>query len=252
MMKEYIRLYESTEFNEYDNELFSDYYELNKRTYDKKRKFIKHNNQSAYDDDTGEKWRYVKKRDYNTLALAVIDGLCDRGILPGDMYKNIKSKRDLDEITMNCAVARRLINAVNNYLGTIIKRGHIRLYRGFNIPAEEYESWNLQERLSANLIKRFSNTGKLYNSYTMDIGVAESFATGNALGSRRIKGDSYGIIIGGDADLNDINFAYTAYLVGKHGVLNESEVNINCFKELTHQEIYMNSKIRYEHGRYIY
>lgn len=249
--KEALKLFESKEFNDYDSLLFSDYYELNKSTYDNKTDAIKYTEPSEYEDDTGEKWRYVKKRDFTTVALAVIDGMCDSGRLPADMYKNIRCKAELDKITMNVPAARRLINNVWGYLQRVLDHGRVKVYRGFNIPAKLYDELPLKDKLGASLLNRFSNAGKHYNSYSLDINVADSFATGNALGNRRLKEDTYAIIIEGDAELSDISFAYTAYLVGKHGNLNESELNINCFKPLTNQNIHSIRKVKYVNGAYI-
>lgn len=247
--KEVLKLFESSEFNDYDSTLFSDYYELNKATYDNKAGALKYTAASEYHDDTGEKWRYVKKHDFNTIALAVIDGMCDSNRLNPNLYKNIKTKADLDKITMDVPVARRLINNVYTYLSRYTK-GRTKVYRGFNILAKDFDSWPMSEKLSNALIKRFSNTGKQFNSYSLDREVAWRFAIGNALGERRPKEDSYAILIEGEADSTDISFAYTAYLVGKHGHLNESELNINCFKELANQSVII-KKVKYADDRYI-
>lgn len=237
-------LNESTEFNDYDKILFSDYYELNKKHYDRKKSEINYIPSKLVSgrDDRGEKWMYVKKRDRDTITLATIDGICDHdGIVCGrridpDTYRNIKSKEDLDMTVMNLAPVRRFVLPLyDEYLAPRM-HGKQKLYRGFNIPAEEFESWPLQERLKNNLIKKFSNTNKLYNSYTYDRNVAWSFASGNAFGTRRLD-DSYAIMLEGEADASDIAWAFTAYLIGHHGNLNESELNVNCFKDLSNQDI---------------
>ena len=248
--KEMLALFESKEFNDYDSLLFSDYYELNKNTYDNKASNLTYTADSEYHDELGEKWRYVKKRDYTTIALAVIDGMCDKGeaIVDRNLYKSIKSKQDLDNITMNKPVVRRLINYINGFLEKY-KTGRTKVYRGFNISAKEFESLPLKDRMAAALIERFDNTGKEYSSYTVDRQVAISFATGNALGARRLKEDTYAILIEGTADPNDICFAYTAYLIARHGHLNESELNINCFKSLSNQDVII-KKIHYNRGSY--
>lgn len=247
--KNYLK--ESKEFNDFDIGLFSDYYNLNKNTYNNKK--TTYNVKSEYKDELGDKWLYVKKHDFTTIALAVIDGMCDKndGTVSNNLYKNIKNKQDLDNITMNNPKARRLINYVWMKFTEIIKKGKMKVYRGFNIPATEYEGLNLKNRLGMNLLDSLNNTNKKYNSFTYDLGVAKSFATGNALGSRRLKEDTYAIIIKGEADLSDINFAHTAYLIGLHGNMNECELNINNFKEIRNLDIYSVHKIKYENGKYI-
>lgn len=237
---------ESNDFNDYDAIIYKDKADAVKSKYNDKISSLSYTNNGEYNDVSGTKWRYVTNTDYNTIALAVIDGMCDMGRLPSDLYKNIKSKKDLDKITMDMPIARRMINQVYQYLYPYINNEICKVYRGFNIPVNQLKTIDKTE-----LLKTLSNVNKEFNSYTLDPNVAESFALGNALGQRRKKEDTYAIMIEGEADTDNISFAYTAYLVGKHGNLSESEININCLKELKNQKIVSIRKIKYVNGQYI-
>lgn len=81
----YSTLFESDQFNAYDKTLYP-YYNVAKDAYAKRPTNYNpvFNSYAGYvnnmiGDQLGEKWLYVKNRDYDTVALACIDGLCDGG-----------------------------------------------------------------------------------------------------------------------------------------------------------------------------
>lgn len=120
------------------------------------------------------------------------------------------------------------------------RKKFITVYRSLNITQEQYIRFCKKDRLlvyNPNRIIQFvNNTTRKFNSFSTSEEYAKKFAmiTGQHY-------DDFVICLAGEADVNDINFAFTAYLKGRHSDFeytnefdgsSEHELNINNIKLL--------------------
>lgn len=244
---------ESENFAAYDQETVGKYAELRKKNREKmtlnKSKF---NDPLQYNDRMGRKWLNVNDKSFETIAMAALDGLCDTSRTNNDDdYKNIKTKGDLlrffdenpkwEERICSENVRPGNYNDFNDYIGIwpflkqFMNKGRVRVYRGVTLSSEELQNWVKEDKYiltnKERLIKKLSNENKEFNSYSVDLSIAENFAGKTAYWT------PYYVILSADADNKDINWAFSAYLMGRHCSTHENELNINNSKELANIKI---------------
>ena len=245
-------LLESPEFNAYEEGRLGDNYRKNREN----RKALSAKGPESAElksyDDMGKKWVYVNKRDRMTLLTAFMDGQLDMGehlmgYDIGDLvrkYRAAKTEEDIitlwNKYFVTAGAGEDLhgkFDAIYAFLASHMK-GRTRVYRGLRISSAEYArlAEDPRNRLGKYLVKKFSNTTKPYNSFTTDPRIAARYAM-EPLEPRKYydRPDDYrSIVISADAEPNDINFAFTAYLYGLYDkdVDENYELNVSNMKEL--------------------
>ena len=190
-----------------------------------------------YNDYQGEKWLDVKSKDKKTLISAILDGMTDVAMeyntpntnhrYYGKFYKDINSEDDLEAAYKANKAA---VDTILNYLSKYMRR-HTTVYRGFSFYNDDYHKMKASNNIKFRhqLLKLLSNKGKKFNSFSVSPFVSRDFAQG---GDGNIS-----IIIAAEVEPNDIAFAFTAYLLGRHGSPQELELNINNLKDLKNLRI---------------
>lgn len=226
MLKNNNYLVESEEFNSYDKEKFSKQIEFNSNRLNTN---MAYQDDKRYNDYQGRKWLTVKSRDDYTLISAIIDGLSDVESIEGDYeYLDIKSKDDLKQAGYdNLKIVKKILNFLHKYM-----HGTTTVYRGFNFKKEVYNDLINQHdiKFKNQLLKYLDNKNKEFNSFSISPLISRGFAEKWHVNSK----SHYGVpvMIAAEVEPNDINFAFTAYLMARHGTINEYELNINSLKEL--------------------
>lgn len=206
----------------------------------------------TYNDYQGLKWVDVKKRDEYTIASAFVDGVID-AMRTSEEDEAIEDDIDLNNIVYSLYLVRteRYYKSARNLedLMTIIiekldkfevyesvikflqryMHGHVTVYRGFEFTADKYDELtkNIDTRKVSNILQVLNNKTKQFNSFSTSPMMASSFSNGWADGSKKKS-----VVIAAEVEPNDINFAFTAYLMGRHDGVGESELNINNLKDL--------------------
>ena len=175
-----------------------------------------------FNDYQGEKWLDVRSKDKKTLIAAILDGMSDvRYHYKGKLYKDIKNE---DDLMASYEANKAVVDPILNFLGKYMRR-HTTVYRGFSFDHDDYLKMKSKHgiKFEHQLLKVLSNRGKKFNSFSVSPFVSKSFAEGSG---------NKAIVIAADVEPNDIAFAFTAYLLGRHGSPGELELNINNLKDL--------------------
>lgn len=184
---------------------------------------IVYQDDKRYNDYQGEKWLDVRSKDKKTLIAAILDGMSDvQYHYKGKLYKDIKNE---DDLMASYEANKVVVDPILNFLGKYM-HGHTTVYRGFSFDRDDYLEMKSKHgiKFEHQLLKILNNRGKKFNSFSVSPFVSKSFAEeGN--------GD-IPLIIAADVEPNDIAFAFTAYLLGRHGSVGEYELNINNLKDL--------------------
>lgn len=254
ILKENLYFVESKDFAEFDHGTVGKYAALRKKNREamtaKKSKF---DDPGRYNDHMGKKWLNVNDKSFETIAMAALDGLCDTARTDSeDDYKNIKTKEDLlrfldenpkweERICSEEARPNYEDDSFKEYIGIwpflkqFMSKGKVRVYRGVTLTSAELKEWFEEDKYiltnKEHLIKKLNNENKEFNSYSVDIHIAENFAGKGAYMQ------PYYVILSADADNKDINWAFSAYLMGRHCSTHENELNINNSKVLSNIKI---------------
>ena len=248
-------LVESEELNIYDEERLGKNYQNNKQFHTSLSMEDPDSNELKTDlDNKGKKWIYISKKDRLTILSAFMDGICDsaEGYIDDitDKYHNIKTEEDLLKFWNEDFIydsegedLHEKFDTLYSFLKKYMK-GRTKVYRGLRISKSEFSKLTKDPKnvLSKYLLKYYSNTTKPFNSFTTDMRVAlrysmmPLFSLANDYNN---PDDYYSIVISAEAEPNDINFAFTAYLYGYFGnkVEVNSELNISNIKELSNFKI---------------
>lgn len=226
-----------------------------------------------FKDSEGIKWLYTKNADEYTLKCAIIEGYLDtnrskvRQIY--DLYSNATSKFDLDRIIKKDPDLQKLVNTIISFLDQF-KNKTVTVYRGFMFDKKDFDiikGMTAKDILSNKLLRKFSNTTKEFNSFSTSVFTAAGFAGALSYKSPldafrmdrnadRYNKDSMQIanryfidnlqdntpqyaklLISAEATPNNISFAFTAYILARHGGIKHSELNINNVSELKNPKI---------------
>lgn len=226
-----------------------------------------------FKDSEGIKWLYTKNADEYTLKCAIIEGYLDtnrskvRQIY--DLYNNATTKFDLDRIIKKDPDLQKLVNIIISFLDQF-KNKTVTVYRGFMFDKKDFETikgMTAKDILSNKLLLKFSNTTKEFNSFSTSVFTAAGFAGALSYKSPldafrmdrnadRYNKDSMQIanryfidnlqdntpqyaklLISAEATPNNISFAFTAYILARHGGIKHSELNINNVSELKNPKV---------------
>lgn len=173
-------------------------------------------------DENGKYWLNVNAKDFYTIALAFIDGLCNyldenpcekdnfKTDFSFDFYQTIKTKTDIDNIFKNEPKLNSYIHTFYNNLKQYFS-SNIKLYRGL--------SFDKKIGLNNELLATFANTNKEYSSYSPDYDIAYDYAK-----SGKSVETPYFAVISGIAEPKNISFAFSAYM---HGAWFTEDPNIH-------------------------
>lgn len=247
LLQENNYIIESADFNDYEADIakYAKLRDANRTAMTKAKTTYK--DDKRYNDHYGKKWLNVSARDKKTLLMAIVDGMCDAGYydMTTSDYKKIKTEADIQKLLEDegdaKSIAAKIIKFLTEQYEKVKKDGGIRVYRGITISHENFKKLYAKDKYvltsPERLVKYFSNETKEFNSFTVNPKISKSF-------SRCYQEDRYYIIITGIADMNDINWAFTAYLMGRHGGTGECELNLNNIKSIKDLKIDLeNSKI---------
>lgn len=225
----------------YDDD-YGKYAKLTKKGREKRNIKNIYKDDQHYHDYEGKLWLDVKQKDHTTLTLAALSGLLDSGKInnysdglkyypAGKTMKDvfnldtIEHKADLLEELSYFPSLKKLINKICGFLEDNMSKKHLRVYRGLRLDsrklAQLYKKDKFIFQSPIKLVQYLDNTTKEFNSFSVDKNVAKDFADYN----------NY-IMFSGEIDNNDVNWAFSAYLMGRHGSTAESELNLNNLKRL--------------------
>lgn len=214
---------------------FGKYIDMNAKARKKRANNITYQDDKRYNDYEGALWLDVKHKDYYTIAAAVLTGMADTKRL--DVSEKIdvitSSRKNISEFLKNNEKAREKVNETWNFLKQYMSKGTITVYRGMDlsdslvelIKSDPYVFYKPER-----ILKYIDNTTKEFNSFSVSREIAEDFALA-FLDDPNVESASY-LLFSAEVDNNDINWAFTAYLNGRHGGIEEYELNINNLKRL--------------------
>lgn len=236
----------------YDND-YGKYAKMTNKGREKRNAKITYKDDERYNDHEGTLWLDVKQKDHFTLTLAALSGLIDSGGIDyyddgikqnypaGTTMKDIFNLdviegRDelLDELS-HFPRLKKLIDKICEFLEDKMNKKHLRVYRGLELNshklAELYKKDKYIFQSPVRLVQYLDNTTKEFNSFSVDEEIAINFTD---------SADDY-IVFSGEIDNNDVNWAFTAYLMGRHSSIGEAELNLNNLKRLKNIRInYLN------------
>lgn len=208
-----------------------DYIDMNAAARARRSSNITYQDDQRYNDHEGIQWLNVKNRDFYTIAAAVITGMYDTGKINSsiDIDAALSSKESIDKYLSRRGYEKSLVDKVWNFLKQYMNKGTVTVYRGLEltqklIPIIQQDPYILYN--PARMLQYVDNTTKEFNSFSTHEAIATNFATQFA------SLDTPHILFSAEVDNNDVNWAFTAYLDGRHGSINEYELNINNLKRL--------------------
>lgn len=227
------------------------YAKMTKKGREKRNAKNTYKDDERYNDHEGTLWLDVKQKDRFTLSLAIISGLIDSGKIdcfndglenyPGggdfsDMYDifnldDIEDGSDLLDKLYYFPSLNEFIDEVCGFLEDKMDKKHLRVYRGLELDvhklAQIYKKDKYIFQSPTRLVQYLDNTTKEFNSFSVNGEIAINFTDG---------ADNY-VVFSGEIDNNDVNWAFTAYLMGRHGTIAEAELNLNNLKHLKNIKI---------------
>lgn len=229
---------ESIEFNQYGREHFG-------YNFDKTKEAAGNDKPSSFsglykDDYDGISWKYVKKRDDYTLNLAFIDGWCDnpRNKETHEDYMALKTKEDVQEFMIRRRDLRDKFDRALRFLKKHFKSSRheplqgrgMKVYRGYKWDKTEWDdackAFGKVPKTGRELMDLVDNTTKEFNSFSSSRDVAAAMFANKSVNPRVT------LLISGIAEPHDIYYAFTMYLMGRHGSDVEQELNIGNAKKL--------------------
>lgn len=251
LLKKNKYLVELTALPKIYNDEYGIYAKMTKKGRKKRNAKNTYKDDQRYNDHEGTLWLDVKQKDRFTLSLATISGLIDSGKIdcfndgienyPGggdfsDMYDifnldDIEDGSDLLDKLYYFPSLNEFIDEVCGFLEDNMGKKHLRVYRGLELDsyklAQIYKKDKYVFQSPIRLVQYLDNTTKEFNSFSVNGEVAINFTDG---------ADNY-VVFSGEIDNNDVNWAFTAYLMGRHGTIAEAELNLNNLKHLKNIKI---------------
>ena len=244
LLRSYGFIVESEEWTDYERKQYGAHIDKNVDAYNKsgRENLITYTDDERYNDHEGKRWLNTKKADEKTLWLAYIDGVLDTMSSSNKNYESLLAAYKEGDIE----TAKKYIDAENAELtiNFLLKhrRGKVTVYRGVIAKREELPKNYVTTKDKEKIFKLLGNTTKRFNSFSVDPEVCKHFLKANCGGLFGIMmlfmRDNVPVLIGAEAEPNDINFAFTAYLGGRHKNYNyESELNISNLRALKNPRI---------------
>lgn len=226
-------IYESAEFTSRDMRLLGHHLDQVHKAKERNGRSdaVIYKDDQRYQDYKGLKWTEVKARDNGTLTSAALDGIIDSMTDDGipyakqeaEMYRSGKEEDFYSLVSSH----RETVNEILQFLGKY-KNGRIRVYRGFSLSKRDYIKYiKSSGKLTLNLLNKIDNRSKQFNSFSTCPMIARGFATDTYTSNNNVP-----VIISALVEPNDVYWAFTAYLMGRHRGCGEYELNINNLKEL--------------------
>ena len=210
---------------------------------------------SHYNDKDGSLWLNVKQKDYYTIASAVLSGMIDVNAITDITLKDLATAEDVDNYLKKNQEARDLVQCEWDFLRKHMKKGYTTVYRGLALSIFDIiNAYHKDKKILYNperLIPLMDNTTKEFTSFSTAKHIAMDFAHVPA-NSGHIEDDeddetnlsvntSFYIVMSAEVENNDVNWAFTAYLVGRHRTIAEEELNINNMKHLKNVKVVMSN-----------
>lgn len=197
----------------------------------------------VYNDHEGKAWLDVKHKDFYTIASAVLTGMYDaQRIVDVNIEDIVSSKESIAKFLQSNSLANYTVNKVWNFLSSFMKKGLITVYRGFFFYSDD-DIAELDKILKAHprieynpalLLQYIDNTTKEFSSFSVDYDIAYEYCHPELVdedGEDADESDAKFVLFSADVDNNDINWAFSAYLAGRHDMA-DFELNINNLKRL--------------------
>lgn len=227
----------NTDNNSVQQVPYSELTKLNAQAREERNAKNKHESDGRYEDANGSLWLDVKHKDFKTIALAILTGMYETNRIAQDPTD--VSQEEFNELVKENS---EIINDIWNFLSQYMKKGTVTVYRGITLEKKILDLLANNKQLIYNpnlLLPYIDNTSKEYNSFSVDKNVSIGFTKVTP------EDDEYWenneempyIIMQAEVDNNDINWAFTAYLMGRHGGSVESELNINNIKTLKNVKV---------------
>ena len=235
---------ESEEWTEYERKQYGTHIDKNVTAYNKsgREKLITYTDDERYNDHEGKRWLNTKKTDEKTLWLAYIDGVLDTMSESNKKYQPLLAAYKEGDIE----TAKKYIDIENAELtiNFLLKhrRGRVTVYRGVLAKREKLPKNCNTTKAREQIINLLSNKTKRFNSFSVDPEVSRHFlqntCSGWINGMMIVYKAKIPVLISAEVEPNDINFAFTAYLGGRHKNYNyESELNISNLRDLKNFKI---------------
>lgn len=225
---------------------FGEFVKMNAAARQRRAANITYIDDKRFNDHKGKLWLDVKHKDYYTIAAAVLTGMYDVGrIKEVNIDEITASKEAIRTFLHSSQYAKALVTKVWNFLKQYMSKGTVTVYRGItltNVLADLIKKDKFILYNPARILQYVDNTTKEFNSFSVNKSVSQSFATDYHSEDNR----SY-ILFSAEVDNNDVNWTFTAYLMGRHGGVGESELNINNLKRLKNVKVidcYLNGVAR--------
>lgn len=213
---------------------FVQYFDMNAKARERRTNNILYQDDKRYNDHEGRLWLNVKQKDKTTIYTAVLTGMIDTN-KDGMQQIKIDSLRDLatlKDVFARFPKARALAEDVWNFLSQYMSKGTVRVYRGLELSSKIYYFLAMDRRIlysPERILQYIDNTTKEFNSFSVDKSISNIFADNHE--------STASLVYSADVDNNDINWAFTAYLFGRHGSTGELELNVNNLKKLKNIKI---------------
>lgn len=189
-----------------------------------------------YNDNEGRLWLNVKQKDKTTIYTAVLTGMIDSNKYGMEQIQidSLNDLATLKDVLARVPRARALAEEVWDFLSQYMGKGTVHVYRGLDLSNKIYYLLAMDRRIlysPERILKYVDNTTKEFNSFSVDKSISNNFA------KNFDKESIASLLYSADVDNNDINWAFTAYLFGRHGSISELELNVNNLKKLKNVKI---------------
>lgn len=189
-----------------------------------------------YNDHEGRLWLNVKQKDKTTIYTAVLTGMIDSNRYGMEQIQidSLNDLATLKDVLARVPRARALAEEVWDFLSQYMGKGTVHVYRGLDLSNKIYYLLAMDRRIlysPERILKYVDNTTKEFNSFSVDKSISNNFA------KNFDKESIASLLYSADVDNNDINWAFTAYLFGRHGSIGELELNVNNLKKLKNVKI---------------
>ena len=187
-----------------------------------------------YKDNQGVKWLDVKYRDNITLMSAALDGIID-SMVDDHIVSDAIIKQEIELYRSNnesdfkalCERHKETLDEILHFLNKY-KGGETRVYRGYVLKQQDYLKYvKSSGKPSLEILSKIDNRTKEFNSFSVCPMIARGFAYDDSYIRSTVP-----VIISALVEPNDVYWAFTAYLMGRHRGCGEYELNINNLKEL--------------------